>query len=492
MLDATPSTSNEQQRLLALVEIGRTLRASDGLDACLSGIAELTSRMFSAERSSIFLYDASTNEIVSRVAEGLDESYEIRFPATKGLVGHVALTGEVLNIADAYEDPRFNPDSDRKTGFRTKAVMAAPLYGHKGRVLGVLQVLNKIGGGRFETEDEQLLEAVAGQCAVVLDNAHLVNELDSVFETFIDAASQAIDQRDPTTAGHSRRVTIYTLNLARAVHYSDAPAFRDREYDRKTLRQLRYAGLLHDFGKIGVREAVLCKINKLHPGFDQALENRVARAWERKKTDFLLEAVKGGDVEPESIRERVLEMEAECEETIGLIQAMNVSGARIEGAVDRLRELHSEGLITQEEFDYLNITRGNLAEHEWEEMKSHASKSYQVLKRITWPEDLAEVPRIAHGHHEKLNGTGYPLGLSADEIHFDSKIMCVADIYDALTCSDRPYKKAMPHDKAMKILREEVERGALDRDLVELFESAECYRMDPEDECKSGIFDDEL
>lgn len=492
MLDATSSTSSEQQRLLALVEIGRTLRACDGLDACLCGIAELTSRMFTAERSSIFLYDASTDEMVSRVAEGLDESYEIRFPASKGLVGHVARTGEVLNIPDAYDDPRFNPESDKQTGFRTRAVMAAPLYSHKGRVLGVLQVLNKIGGGRFEAEDEQLLEAVAGQCAVVLDNAHLVNELDSVFETFIDAASQAIDQRDPTTAGHSRRVTQYTLNLARAVHYSEAPAFRDRTYDRKTLRQLRYAGLLHDFGKIGVREAVLCKVNKLHPGFDQALENRVARAWEKKKTDFLLAAVRGGDVDSESVRNRILEMEAECEETLELIQAMNVSGARIEGAVERLRSLLDEGFLTQEEFDYLNITRGNLAEHEWEEMKSHASKSYQVLKRITWPEDLAEVPRIAHGHHEKLNGTGYPLGLSEDEIHFDSKIMCVADIYDALTCSDRPYKKAMPHERAMKILREEVERGALDGGLVELFESAGCYRIAPEDECKSGIFDDEL
>jgi HD-GYP domain-containing protein (c-di-GMP phosphodiesterase class II) len=492
MLDATSTASTEQQRLLTLVEIGRTLRSCDGLDACLCGIAELTSRMFGAERSSIFLYDASADELVSRVAEGLDESSEIRFPASKGLAGHVARTGETLNIPDAYEDARFNRESDKQTGFRTRAVLASPLYGYNHRVLGVLQVLNKVGGGRFETEDEQLLEAVAGQCAVVLDNASLVSELDQVFETFIDAASQAIDQRDPTTAGHSRRVTHYTLNLARAVHYSDAPAFRDRSYDRRTLRQLRYAGLLHDFGKIGVREAVLCKVNKLHPGFDQALENRVARAMEKRKTDFLLEAVKSGQVESESVRSRVQEMDAAIEELLSLIQAMNISGARIGGAIERLQALLDEGLLTQEEFDYLSITRGNLAEHEWEEMKSHASKSYQVLKRITWPEDLAEVPRIAHGHHEKLNGTGYPLGLSSEGIHFDSKVMCVADIYDALTCSDRPYKKAMPHDRAMSILREEVERGALDGDLVELFESAGCYNIKPEDECRSGIFDDEL
>jgi HD-GYP domain-containing protein (c-di-GMP phosphodiesterase class II) len=129
---------------------------------------------------------------------------------------------------------------------------------------------------------------------MVLDNARLLSSLDTVFETFIDAASQAIDQRDPTTAGHSRRVTQYTLNLARAVHYSDAPAFRDRQYCRRTIRQLRYAGLLHDFGKIGVREAVLCKVNKLHPGFDEAVKERVARAWEERKSNCLLEAVERG------------------------------------------------------------------------------------------------------------------------------------------------------------------------------------------------------
>lgn len=492
MLEATSTGTSEQQRLLTLVEIGRTLRSCDGLDACLCGIAELTSRMFAAERSSIFLYDASTNELVSRVAEGLDESSEIRFSANKGLAGHVALTGETLNIPDAYDDSRFNQDSDKQTGFRTRAVLAAPLYGYNQRVVGVLQVLNKTGGGRFEREDEQLLEAVAGQCAVVLDNAKLVSDLDQVFETFIDAASQAIDQRDPTTAGHSRRVTHYTLNLARAVHYSDAPAFRNKTYDRRTLRQLRYAGLLHDFGKIGVREAVLCKVNKLHPGFDQALENRVARAMEKRKTEYLLETVKSGQVNDSEVIARVQEMDAECEELLAMIQAMNLSGARIEGAIERLQTLKEEGLLTREELDYLSITRGNLAEHEWEEMKSHASKSYQVLKRITWPEDLMEVPRIAHGHHEKLNGTGYPLGISSDEIHFDSKVMCVADIYDALTCSDRPYKKAMPHDRAMSILREEVERGALDGDLVELFESAGCYTIKPEDECRAGIFDDNI
>lgn len=492
MPETTSTRSTEQQRLIALVEIGRTLRACDGLDSCLCGIAELTSRMFGAERSSIFLYDGETDELVSRVAEGLDESHEIRFPATKGLAGHVARTGETLNIADAYEDPRFNPQSDRQTGFRTRAVLAAPLFGHDRKVIGVLQVLNKIGGGRFEEEDEQLLEAVAGQCAVVLDNARLMNDLDTVFETFIDAASQAIDQRDPTTAGHSRRVTRYTLNLARAVHYSDAPPFRDRSYNRKTIRQLRYAGLLHDFGKIGVREAVLCKVNKLHPGFDQAVENRIARAYERRKTDFLLDAVKRGDADCDRVREHVEAMDRECEDTIGLVHAMNASGARIEGGEERLRRLFGEGLLTREEFAFLSIGKGNLADYEWEEMKSHAAKSYQVLRRITWPEDLVEVPRIAHGHHEKLDGTGYPLGLKADEIHFDSKMMCVADIYDALTSSDRPYKKAMTHERAMAILREEVRRGALDGDLVELFESAGCFRLNPEDECRGGIFDDEF
>lgn len=492
MASSPSSTTSEQQRLLALVEIGRTLSTADGLDTCLGMIAELTSRLFGAERSSIFLYDAATTELVSRVAEGLDQSYEIRFPSTRGLAGYVARTGEILNIPDAYQDARFNPDSDKQTGFRTRAVLAAPLFGPERRVIGVLQVLNRIGGGAFEADDEQLLEAVAAQCAMVLDNARLLGDLDAVFEAFIEAASQAIDQRDPTTAGHSRRVTSYSLNLARAVHFSEAPAFRDRQYTRKTIRQLRYAGLLHDFGKIGVREAVLCKVNKLHPGFDAAMEHRIAGAWEERKTAYLMGALENGSRDLDEIRRRVAELDAERSEIVGIVRSMNASGAWFEEGIRKLEELRRSGLLTEEEFRYLSIPRGNLAEHEWEEMKSHVSKSFQVLKKITWPPDLGDVPQIAHGHHEKLNGSGYPLGLTSDRIHFDSKVMCVADIYDALTSSDRPYKKSMTHERAMAILREEARRGAVDADLVELFESAGCYRISPEQAAKTGIFEDEL
>lgn len=490
MLETTESAQRE--KLSALIEIGRSLAGVTCLDDCLERIVAMTSRLMRAERSSIFLYDSSTDELVSRVAEGLEESTEIRFPANKGLAGHVAQSQTILNIPDAYDDPRFNQDSDRQTGYRTRSVICSPLLGRDGKTIGVLQILNRIGGGAFDSEDESLIEAVAAQCAVALENANLVLQIETLLETFIEASSQAIDQRDPTTAGHSRRVTQYSLKLARAIHASENPVFADHAYTRSTLRQLRFAGLLHDFGKIGVREAILCKAAKLHPGGIDLIRERIGRAFAEKKVAYLLKQLKEGAKRNPQIEAQLEEMDRMCAETIDMLEKMNANGGWVDGAIERMDRLREEELLTDQEHHFLSIRRGNLTDHEFEEMKSHVTKSYQVLVKIHWPDDLDEVPRIAHGHHEKLNGRGYPLGLKEEQIHFDSRVMCVADIYDALTASDRPYKKALSHEKAMSILKEEVEHGGLDANLVELFEEERCYDLEDVRSTHISIFSDDI
>lgn len=486
--------NHEAQRLAVLIEIGRSLSGATCSEDCLERIVQMNSRLLGAERCSIFLYDDERKELYSRIAQGLEGHAEIRFPDAKGIAGHVARTGETLNIPDAYDDPRFNPESDRKTGFRTRAVLCTPLIGRDGRrVIGVLQVLNRIGGGEFTPEDEELVQAVAAQIAVALENASLIASIDRLLENFIEASSQAIDQRDPTTAGHSRRVTQYTLRLARAVHASRDPKFADRTYTREKLRQLRFAGLLHDFGKIGVREAILTKAAKLHPGREELILERVRRHCAERKAAYLRETAIEARAGAEAIVDRLAEFDRECAQTVDLVREMNRNNGWVDGGVERLRELMDHGLLSQEELTYLSVRRGNLTDEEFEEMKSHVSKSYQVLKKIQWPDNLREVPQIAHGHHEKLNGTGYPLGLRDEQIHFDSKIMCVADIYDALTAADRPYKKAMPHDRAMNILYEEAGRGALDLDLVKLFDEQRCWDLGgAADDTHESIFDDDI
>jgi len=486
------SRTIQDKRLHAMIEMGRSLTGAGCLDDCLAMIVDLTSQMLSSDRSSIFLYDPSTNELVSRIAKGLDQSQEIRFPATKGLAGFVATTRETLNVPDAYEDERFNRQTDKVTGYRTRSVLAAPLIGRGDKVIGVIQVLNRDDGASFDAKDEHLLKGICGQCAVAVENARMIEEIDALLEAFIEASSQAIDQRDPATAGHSRRVTQMSLNLARAVHYCETPPYRAVQYTRSRIRQLRYAGLLHDFGKIGVREAVLCKVDKLHPRGFELVSERLRLFFEKQKNALLLRKLKDGEARPGETETQLAELSEQCEETVDFIRTMNASGGMVDGGPDRLDSLQSQALLNGEEVQALNIRRGNLTDEEWGEMRSHVTKSYQVLKKIPWPEDLGDVPEIAHGHHEKLNGSGYPQGIGSDEIHFDSKIMCVADIYDALTCSDRPYKKAMPHERAMSILREEADRGALVPELVELFEKAECNNITGTGDTTISIFNDEI
>ncbi len=468
-------------RLVALTEIGRTLSAARDLDECLALIVELTSDIFDAERSSIFLYDPAKNELVVKVAEGLDRSSEIRFPATKGLAGYVAKTGQLLNIPDAYKDRRFNPAADQKFGFRTTSVLAAPLLNHRNDIIGVLQVLNKRDGQPFPKEDEHLIAGVAGQCAVAIENARLLEEIDNLFEVFIETASQAIEQRDPTTAGHSRRVTLYSLKLAKAVHNSNWPDFKDFRYTRERLRQLRYAGLLHDFGKIGVREAVLCKVNKLLEGDFATMRERVRRVAAERTTEFLLNQLRAGVTDITQIEARLAEFATACEDCLKFLEAKNQSGWINDEDLERLRVLHNEGIVTDQELTCLAVRRGNLTPPEWDDIRSHVSKTFLILKDIPWPQDLKEIPRIAHAHHEKLDGSGYPLGISRPDIHFDSQIMTIADIYDALTASDRSYKKAMDHENAMRILRDEAQEGKLNWSLVELFDAERCYMADEED-----------
>ncbi|MHC4917354.1 MAG: GAF domain-containing protein, partial [Planctomycetota bacterium] len=247
-------------RLEQLIELVRSIGAERDLDALLGKLMEAVTREVDADRSSLFLYDREADELWSKVAQGLD-SRELRFPAGSGLAGHAARTGEVLNILDAYEDGRFNQEFDRETGYRTRQVLCVPLFRRAGEVIGVAQALNKRSGEGFTGEDVHRLETLASLAAVAIENSLLHEENEHLFENTVLTTAQAIEERDPATSGHVWRVAGYSVNLAKAVHAR--PAEFDQQYDRDRLRQLRYAGLLHDVGKIGVREAVLNKAKKI-------------------------------------------------------------------------------------------------------------------------------------------------------------------------------------------------------------------------------------
>jgi HD-GYP domain-containing protein (c-di-GMP phosphodiesterase class II) len=447
----SPSQADEA-RLERLVELVRSFGAERDLDVLLGKILEELRKDLSAERASLFLYDRARNELWSKVAQGLD-SREIRFSASEGLAGYSARTGEVVNVLDAYADGRFNREIDRQTGYRTRSVLCVPLRDRRGEVSGVVQVLNKTGGGAFDAADERLLSALAGLAAVAVENALLHEQNEALLENLVLASSQAIEERDPATNGHSQRVGNLAVTLARAVH-ARAADFGE-SYTRDRLRQLRYAGLLHDFGKIGVREAVLTKAKKLAPAELALILERLRRL-----------AAEAGVAFEGSEQARAAELVSRANEPRPLDDA-DVKG---------LEALTARGWLSAEECAALSVRRGNLTAGEWQDMQSHPERSWRILNRIVWPERLASVPELSRDHHEKPSGAGYPRRLPGAEIPFDARILSVVDVYEALTAQDRPYKPALPHEKAKGIMENMAKSGELDGRLTALFFEAECFK----------------
>ncbi|WP_303674641.1 HD domain-containing phosphohydrolase [Vampirovibrio chlorellavorus] len=242
---------NPNQRLLSLLRVGQAMSAERDLDKLLTLIRNETEQALDAERCTVFLYDRENNELWSKVATGMETSEEIRFPAHLGLAGYVVKTGEILNIRDAYEDPRFNQDIDRKTGYRTRNILCLPMRNRKMEIIGVFQVLNK-RVSHFDKVDEDLLTAISTNAGVALENATLAKEMKISFDSFVKTLSSTIDARDPITAGHSERVAEYSLLLG-----------EEMEMQRDELEALKYASLLHDIGKIGIQEDILKKDGRL-------------------------------------------------------------------------------------------------------------------------------------------------------------------------------------------------------------------------------------
>lgn len=252
------SLPTKSDPLVSLVKISRSITALTDIDELLRVIAEETKNAIQADRCTVFLWDKDTDELWSKVALGLNSSQEIRFPADKGLAGYVVKSGETLNIVDAYQDPRFNPEVDTKTGYRTKTILCMPIMNNNKEIIGAFQVLNKIDGV-FTKNDEDLLIAIGGSASIALENAQLFDqqlqlyrEQKLLFESFIDTLATSIDARDKITAGHSTRVRMYSSLLAEAVGMDS----KDRSLVEK-------AAILHDIGKIGIRDSVLQKEGKL-------------------------------------------------------------------------------------------------------------------------------------------------------------------------------------------------------------------------------------
>ncbi len=479
------------EKLSVILDVAKAMTVQRDLDRLLSLILQAATRVVDADRSSIFIVDREKKQLWTKVAQGTGE---IRIPLDTGIAGAVATSGKTIVIKDAYADPRFNRSVDQTTGYHTRNILCVPMCGVTGEVTGVIQALNKARGD-FTDEDEELLWALGGQAAASIENAILHEEISRLFEGFVGASVLAIESRDPTTAGHSSRVATLTVELAASLEHVHDGEYARVRFSREELNEIRYASLLHDFGKVGVREPVLVKAEKLYPYEIETLRYRFDLVRARLEADSYkrrvdLLARKGAQ---EAAAELSAEAEAfargaqELDELFEFVMACNKPTVLPRGGFERLEELrqrtYSDGrgnslpLLTDREIKALAIPKGSLSETERTEIESHVTWTYRFLSQIPWTRTLRSVPDIAYAHHEKLDGKGYPRKLQAPAIPVQSRMMAISDIFDALTASDRPYKKALPAETALDILRKEAEIGQLDKALYEIFLGRRIWEM---------------
>jgi HD-GYP domain-containing protein (c-di-GMP phosphodiesterase class II) len=477
------------EKLSGLLEVAKALAGERDLDRLLNLILDSAARVVDADRCSLFLVDKERGELWTKVAQGMGVT-EIRVPLDRGIAGAVATTGQAINLADAYDDPRFNPEVDRQTGYRTRAVLCVPMRSGDNSIVGVVQALNKRTRDRFDADDEELLSALGGQAAAAVNNALLHQEIEQLFEGFVAASVVAIESRDPTTAGHSGRVAQLSVTLSDVLPKAGVTAgrWRNSSLDPLERRELRYAALLHDFGKVGVRENVLVKANKLEPLELENLRGRFETIYaqeelkaERAKVQVLLSLDQGqARAKLAGIDRELSRKKRELTEMFEFILTCNKPTVTESGNFGRLEEIargsfhgpfggEARVFLTEHEVTKLSIRKGSLTEEERREIESHVTHTYNFLSQIPWTRTLKRIPDIAYGHHEKLTGRGYPRSLCDADIALPTRMMTIADIYDALTASDRPYKRAVPKEQAYDILRDEAARGEVDADLLAVF-----------------------
>ena len=503
-----------------LNEIGVALSSQRNINVLLTLILKKAREITGADAGSLYLVEEDAHDGRHlRFKLTQNDSFEFPFqeftlPLTEdSMAGYTALRGEVLNFADAYKIPsdlpfRFNDRYDRESGYHTRSLLSLPMKNAKGEVIGVLQLINSKRDlalrlrnaddvakyvQPFRERSVGLALSLASQAAVAYENRKLYNDIETLFEGFVSAAVTAIEQRDPTTSGHSLRVATYTQALAEAVNAAPNGPYAETHFDQEQMKEIRYAALLHDFGKVGVREEVLVKAKKLYPLQMELVRQRfdyVRKELEasnvRRKLQVYLERDRGDALqEIARLSEDFEQRQKMITEYVELIIEANEPTLLEHSDSRRLQEiakhlfLDPQGVeapyLKADEVGLLSIPKGSLNAAERLQIESHVVHTYNFLSRIPWTSELKKVPEIARAHHEKLNGSGYPYKLRGDQIPLPTKMMTICDIFDALTAADRPYKRAVATDRALGILDDCVRAKEIDSELFRLFREARVY-----------------
>ncbi len=508
--------------LRELSRVGVALSTERNLDTLLELILRQALQLSSSDAGSLYLVEQDDQGTQSTLRFKLSQNITLpAIPFTEfsipidhaSIAGYVAATGTPLMIGDVYLLPdqvsyRQNRSFDDTFGYRTKSMLVLPMRSHRDELIGVLQLINRKRVGDapltsndvveqqvlpFDQRSADLVSALAAHAAVAIENSRLYEDIERLFEGFVTASVTAIEARDPATSGHSLRVAMFSTNLAEAVAHAGEGRYKGLTFTREQIREIRYAGLLHDFGKVGVREQVLVKQKKLY-GPDLAIVQHRFHAllqsadleFEHERAEHLLQH---GQADYPKVIQRLDRTRRERRNALSrwldVVVRANEPTILPEGSFGQLEEIAQQRftdfdgverpLLAENELQFLMINKGNLDARERREIESHVTHTYRFLEKIPWTRELSGIPTIAFGHHERLDGSGYPRGVGEQDIPVQTRIMTIADIYDALTAADRPYKRAVTAERALDILTMEAKDGHIDPDLLSTFVKAQVF-----------------
>lgn len=525
--DVKGFTEHQLGLIRKLTQIGAALSAEKNIDRLLEMIVDEARNFTHADGGT--LYVMSDDEVALNFAIVQNNTLKIRMGGTGGKItwspvplknpdgspnyanvsAYAAISAKVVNILDVYEAEGFNFQGTRKfdanTGYRSKSMLVVPLQNHENDIIGVLQLLNaqdSMTGEviNFSYEYQQMTESLASQAAVALSNNRLIHDLENLLESFITTIATAIDEKSPYTGGHVRRVADLTLTIADRINKMADGVYANVYFNDDLLKELRIAAWLHDVGKITTPEYVVDKATKLESIYDR-IETLNTR-FEVLRRDHEIDVLKnwlmdvsarpaagpeaaGGSRGKAEIDEESDAFVKGLEEDLGFLVNANTGGefmademlARIKDIAVRtwLHDGAPRPLLTENEVYNLTIRRGTLTNEEREIINNHARVTYKMLSQLPFPKKLRRVPDYAAAHHEKMDGTGYPHGLKGDELPLQSRILALADVFEALTAKDRPYKRGKTLSEALKIMTFMVKDGHIDKDLFELFINEQIY-----------------
>jgi HD-GYP domain-containing protein (c-di-GMP phosphodiesterase class II) len=503
-----------------LTKIGLALSAEKKINKLLEMIVDQARALSNADAGTLYILDDDGQHLRFEILQ--NDSMGTRMGGTSGdtidlpkvplfadgrpnyanVSSYTALTGQIVNIPDVYEAEGFDFTGPRKydaaSGYRSTSMLVIPMKNHENDIIGVLQLLNaqdRENGDvvAFSPEYVDLIGSLASQAAVALTNAQLIQDLKSLFYAFIQSIATAIDAKSPYTKGHIDRVVDLTMMIVEAVNDSDQGPFRNVHMDEEAVEELRIAAWMHDVGKITTPEYVVNKSTKLETLFDRVglIETRfqvIARDVETRYLRRKIDLLAGGDADTEALAaldRAMADALATVDEEFETVRACNHPGEFLsDDKIERLQAIaaktYSAGngqqpYLTEDELKNLCIRKGSLTAEERRVIEHHATMTMKILDQLPFPKKLGRVPEYACGHHEKLDGSGYPQGLNKDKLSLQSRIMAIADIFEALTARDRPYKKPMKLSQAVRIMGFMKKDNHIDPDLYDLFIGSRLY-----------------